>query len=156
VGDLFNPIRSTGQSTPNPRTINQNLLPPPPPPQPKTYSRELANLAKLYTNKAKYSGDNNNFNFKLTIFTDLCQKADIPKQEFCQAYSTILRRLALDHYYTNLKANPLSISFNKLYKSTHNYFKGLEYRRDILTQWNTLKLQTIINKNTRKSTLECL
>jgi hypothetical protein len=68
----------------------------------------------------------------------------------------MLRGLALDHYYTNLKANPLSISFNKLYKSTHNYFKGLEYRRDILTQWNTLKLQTIINKNTRKSTLECL
>jgi hypothetical protein len=37
----------------------------------KTYSKELANLAKLYTDEAKYSGENNNFNFKLTIFTDL-------------------------------------------------------------------------------------
>ena len=45
----------------------------------KTYSKELANLAKLYTNKSKYSGENDNFNFKLTIFMDLCQKADIPK-----------------------------------------------------------------------------
>jgi hypothetical protein len=58
--------------------MDQNLLPPSPPPQPKTYGRELANLAKLYTNELKYSG-NNNFDFKLTIFIDLCQKADIPK-----------------------------------------------------------------------------
>jgi hypothetical protein len=25
-----------------------------------------------YTDKSKYSGKNDNFNFKLTIFTDLC------------------------------------------------------------------------------------
>jgi hypothetical protein len=60
-----------GQNIPNPGTIDQNLLLPPPP-QPKTYGRELANLAKLYINEAKYSGDNDNFDFKLTIFTDLC------------------------------------------------------------------------------------
>jgi hypothetical protein len=34
----------------------------------KTYSKELANLAKLYTNKAKYNNENNNFNFKLITF----------------------------------------------------------------------------------------
>jgi hypothetical protein len=68
----------------------------------------------------------------------------------------MLRRLALDHYYTNLKANPLGISFEKLCESTYNYFEGLEYRRDILIQWNILKLWTIIDKNTRKSTLEYL
>jgi hypothetical protein len=44
----------------------------------------------------------------------------------------MLRGLALDHYYTNLKSNPLNVSFNKLYKATYNYFKGLEYKRDIL------------------------
>ena len=37
----------------------------------KTYSKELANLAKLYIDKAKYSGKNDNFDFKLTIFIDL-------------------------------------------------------------------------------------
>ena len=122
----------------------------------KTYSKELANLAKLYTNKAKYNSENDNFDFKLTIFTDLYQKANIPKQEFSQAYSTILYSLALDYYYINLKSNPLGVSFNKLCKATRNYFKGLEYKRDILTQWNALKLQTVINKNTEKSTIECL
>ena len=99
----------------------------------KTYNKELANLTKLYTNKAKYSSENNNFDFKLIIFIDLCQKADILKQEFSQAYFTILRGLALDYYYTNLKSNPLSVPFNKLYKAIYNYFKGPEYKCNILT-----------------------
>ena len=68
----------------------------------------------------------------------------------------MLRGLVLDHYYINLKSNPLSVPFNKLYKATRNYFKGLEYRRDILTQWNVIKLQTVINKNPKKSTIEYL
>jgi len=87
---------------------------------------------------------------------DLCQKADIPKQEFSQAYSTILCGLALDHYYTNLKSNLLGVPFNKLCKVTYNYFKGLEYKHNILTQWNVTKLQTVINKNTKKLTTKCL
>jgi hypothetical protein len=37
----------------------------------KTYNKELANLVKLYINKAKYNNKNNNFNFKLIIFIDL-------------------------------------------------------------------------------------
>ena len=51
----------------------------PQPTQAKTYGKELANLAKLYTDKSKYSSKNDNFDFKLTIFTDLYQKADIFK-----------------------------------------------------------------------------
>ena len=99
----------------------------------KTYGKELANLTKLYIDESKYSGENDNFDFKLTIFTDLCQKADILKQEFSQAYSTMLRGLALDHYYTNLKSNPLSVPFDKLCEAIRNYFEGPEYKRDILT-----------------------
>jgi hypothetical protein len=68
----------------------------------------------------------------------------------------MLRSLALNHYYTNLKSNPLGVSFNKLCEAIRNYFKGPEYRCDILTQWNTTKLRTVINKNTEKLTIECL
>ena len=68
----------------------------------------------------------------------------------------MLRGLAFDHYYTNLKSNPLSVPFNKLYEATHNYFKGPEYKRDIFTQWNATKLWTVINKNTEKLTIEYL
>jgi hypothetical protein len=45
----------------------------------------------------------------------------------------MLYSLALNYYYTNLKSNPFSVSFNKLYKATYNYFKGLEYKYNILT-----------------------
>ena len=68
----------------------------------------------------------------------------------------MLRSLALDHYYTNLKGNPLGAPFNKLCKATRNYFEGPEYKRDILTQWNATKLRTVMDKNTEKSTIECL
>ena len=62
----------------------------------------------------------------------------------------MLYGLALNYYYTNLKSNPFGVPFNKLYKAIRNYFKGLEYKRDILTQWNVTKFRTIINKNTKK------
>jgi len=44
----------------------------------------------------------------------------------------MLRGLAFNYYYTNLKSNPLGVPFNKLYKAIRNYFKGLEYKRNIL------------------------
>ena len=68
----------------------------------------------------------------------------------------MLRGLVLNHYYTNLKSNPLGVPFNKLCEAIYNYFKGPEYKRDILTQWNKIKLQTVIKKNTEKSAIECL
>ena len=68
----------------------------------------------------------------------------------------MLRGLALNYYYTNLKSNPLSVPFNKLCEAIYNYFKGLEYKRNILTQWNITKLRTVINKNTKKLTIEYL
>jgi hypothetical protein len=36
----------------------------------KTYNKELINLIKLYINESKYNGENDNFDFKLIIFTD--------------------------------------------------------------------------------------
>jgi len=45
----------------------------------------------------------------------------------------MLRSLVLNYYYTNLKSNLLSVPFNKLYEATYNYFKGLEYKCNILT-----------------------
>ena len=91
-------------------------------------------MIKLYIDKAKYSGEKDNFDYKLTIFLDLCSKANVLQDGLSQAYSTMLRRLALNHYYTNLKNNPLSVSFNQLCNATRNYFKGPEYKRGILKQ----------------------
>jgi hypothetical protein len=45
----------------------------------------------------------------------------------------MLRGLVLNYYYINLKSNLSGVPFDKLYKAIYNYFKGLEYERDILT-----------------------
>jgi len=36
------------------------------------------NLIKMYTEDNKYSGEDDNFNFKLTIFYNLCSRANVP------------------------------------------------------------------------------
>jgi hypothetical protein len=44
-------------------------------PQSQNFGKELTNLAKLYTKDTKYSSEDNNFNYKLMIFHNLCEKA---------------------------------------------------------------------------------
>ena len=41
------------------------------------YGRDLATLVKRYMEESKYSGEDNNFNRKLTIFNDLYNRVDI-------------------------------------------------------------------------------
>jgi len=90
------------------------------------------------------------------IFHDLCQKASVPSQAFDQAYSTMLRGLALNHYYTNRKNVTQTISFEQMCNATRNYFEGPEHKRNVLNRWNKTTLRTVIAKNPEKSTLECL
>ena len=44
------------------------------------YRKELVNAAKLYTDNQKYSSISGNFNFKLTIFYNIYERADILKR----------------------------------------------------------------------------
>ncbi len=46
-------------------SVNQSIRTP-------DYDREIVNLTKLYTDEAKYSGENDNFSFKLIMFNDMC------------------------------------------------------------------------------------
>jgi hypothetical protein len=139
-----------------PQTVPNQPVPYPQTPPSQNFGKELANLTKLYTEDTKYSGEDDNFDYKLMIFHDLCEKAALPQQAFAQAYSTMLRGLALDHYYTNRKNISHVISFEEMCYATRNYFEGAEHKRNILNRWNETTLQTVITKNPEKSTLECL
>jgi len=44
----------------------------------------------------------------------------------------MLRGLALDHYYTNLKNVTLTLLLDQICDAIRNYFKGPKYRRGIL------------------------
>jgi hypothetical protein len=100
--------------------------------QSQNFRKELANLAKLYTENTKYSSKDNNFNYKLIIFQDFCKKAALFQQVFAQAYSTILYSLALDYYYTNCKNILYIIFFKEIYYTTCNYFEGAKYKYNML------------------------
>src|SRR6266487_4683570 len=68
----------------------------------------------------------------------------------------MLRGLALDHYYTNRKNVSYALPFEQMIFATRNYFEGPEYKHNVLKRWNKASLQTVITKNPKKSTLECL
>src|SRR6266480_3650336 len=102
----------------------------------------------------KYSGENDNFDFKLTMFHDLCNRADIPDHVKMKAFPTMLRSLALDYYYANIVKQQLD--FDGICNAITNYFEGPEYKRSVLSKWNSTSLRSVINGNAGKSTEECL
>src|SRR6266568_8013257 len=86
------PISSAQQSQP---PINQSTTTGPSEQnQNQGFGKELTNLAKIYTEDNKYSGEDDNFDFKLTIFHDLCNRADVPQEAKAKAYPTMLCGLA--------------------------------------------------------------
>jgi hypothetical protein len=54
------------------------------------YGKELVNIAKLYTDNQKYSSISRNFNFKLTIFYNICERVDVLKRVYPKAFLLIL------------------------------------------------------------------
>jgi hypothetical protein len=66
----------------------------------------------------------------------------------------MLRSLALDYYYANIVNKHLD--FDGICNAITNYFEGPEYKRRVLSKWNSTSLRSVINNNTGKSTEECL
>ncbi len=120
------------------------------------YGRELANLAKLYSEKAKYSGKNDNFSFKLTMFNDMCDRVDVSFEAKLKAFSTMLKELALDYYYANVISSKNAFTFDDVCISIMSYFEDAEYKRSILNKWNNITLRTMMSFNENKSMNECL
>lgn len=52
-------------------------------------------LAKMYTEDAKYSGEEDSFTFKLSMFHDICNKADVLQEAKLKAFPTMLGLLLL-------------------------------------------------------------
>ena len=117
------------------------------------YGRDLATLAKMYTEESKYSRKDDNFNRKFIIFNNLYNRVGIPQEAKIKGFLMMLRGITLDFYYEN-KAT--YTTFNSICNAVHNHFKGLEYKRGILIKWNAITFKTVIIKNKSKSTGDCL
>jgi hypothetical protein len=121
------------------------------------YERELVNLIKLYTDKAKYSEENDNFSFKLIMFNDMCDQVDVFFETKLKAFLTMLKRLAWNYYYANVTSSKNdSFTFDDVCISIMSYFESAEYKRSILNKWNNITLKTMISFNENKSMNECL
>ena len=119
------------------------------------YGGELANWAKMYKEKAKYSSKNDSFTFKLTIFHDVCAREDVPHKIKLMAFPTMLIGLALDYYYSNVSIST-SVTFDEVCNSIRTYFERAENRRSVLSRWNNTILKSIMEKNERKPIEDCI
>jgi hypothetical protein len=117
------------------------------------YGRDLVTLVKIYTEESKYSREDDNFNRKLMIFNDLCNRVEILQAAKIKGFPIMLYGITLNFYYKN-KAT--YTTFNDIYNAIYNYFKGPEYKRRVLIKWNTITLKTVIIKSEGKSIEDCL
>ena len=62
----------------------------------------------MYTEESKYRGNKDSFNFKLTIFHNICGRANILYKAKAKAFPTILKNLVLDFFYLNNTINKSS------------------------------------------------
>jgi hypothetical protein len=92
MDDLANILHGTATRTPPPPPSNRD--------QPQDVDRKLITLQKLYnSDEIKYSGVDDSFDFKLKIFYDKCELAQVPPSAYLRGFSNMLTGLALTHYY---------------------------------------------------------
>ena len=148
-----------GQLLQNQQPIRQPHMPPPhitpdgdkdnPTP---LYSREQTTVLKLYTDEQKYDGVSSSFDFKLTIFHNICKRSGLPPDGYMTAFPIMLKGLALDHFFnSDLEGRTFTEACNHI----RHFFEGPEYYRRNLTEWNTQTLQSIIDENPDKKIYQC-
>ena len=81
----------------------------------KGYRQKLNIIIKMYIKESKYRGNRDNFNFKLTIFHNICGCTDILYKAKAKAFPTMLKGLALNFFYLNNIINKLS--FQDIYST---------------------------------------
>ena len=122
IGDDEESRRGDRQQTPTPIV------------RPREQGPNLIGLTKLYTEEKKYGGDGDSFDYKYSIFIDLCEKAELPIDAYFKAFSIMLRGAALKHYYTTCKTDPRITQLTDLCNSVRSTFEGAEYKRSMLTK----------------------
>src|SRR6266700_7862526 len=85
------------------------------------WGKEISNAVKMYTEELKYNGINNSFNYKLTIFYNICNQFNVPQKAYNKALLIMLTGLALNQYFNGRLSNLL---FKDTYRHFHGFFKG--------------------------------
>ena len=109
-------------------------------------SRIIGNLARLYSDKEKFSGTvNDDFEHKSTIFVNRCRQAEIYGDEaMAMAFSVMLTESALTYYYLKLTG---ITSYSELKEQMRARFYSEERTRALVREWEGLSLPRYISKN---------
>jgi hypothetical protein len=100
VSDPYTSNPHTSQGGPRRGSVNNS--------QASGTAKQISEVAKIITEEQKYDGTNGSFDHKYTIFVDICQRVELPEGALARAFPTMLKGLALDHFYNNqLSKHPL-------------------------------------------------
>ena len=120
---------------------------------PCSHVRELTTVVKMYTEEMKYGSGGDNFNLKLVMFYDICNRAGLPPEAFRRALPSMLKGMAQSYYYSTLINS--NLTFEAVCQDLQNHFEDASYKRCTLNDWNLYTLSTVINKHPEKTTTEC-
>lgn len=116
-----------------------------------SHIRELADMTKFYTEEEKYSGSQDRFDFKLTIFKDICEKVNLPEDKRIKGLPIMLKGDAKKFYYQSLFPHINNLTnFDEVANKIKSNFEGAEYQRTILENWQDITLDSFILKSPEK------
>ena len=99
----------------------------------------------------KYDGTSSHFDYKLTIFHNVCERVEFPREAYVRAFPIMLKGLAEAHYFNGMLSR---LSYLDACNNMRAYFEGLEYYRSNLNKWNNITLDSFSVKHPDKSTWE--
>jgi hypothetical protein len=111
----------------------------------------IGEVAKIYSEVQKYNGTNGSFDYKLTIFLDICQHIELPEEALARAFPTILKGLVQDHFYNNQLSQ---YTYKEACTNIRSFFEGPGFHYRNLDKWNATTLTTITAKDPEKTTFE--
>jgi hypothetical protein len=78
----------------------------------------------MYTDKQKYSGVDESFNYKLRIFYNICKRSGLPPAGYTKAFLTMLKGLTQNNYYNYKLSRRL---FSNICTYFCDFFEGPGY-----------------------------
>ncbi|RKF87932.1 hypothetical protein GcM1_084004 [Golovinomyces cichoracearum] len=112
-------------------------------------------MAKSYFDEDKYSGSQDRFDFKLTIFKDICERLNLAKDKWVKGLPIMLKGNARIYYYQSLFPHiDETTSFETVVSKIKTNFEGAEYQRTVLETWQDMTLDSSILKSPEKSISE--
>lgn len=110
----------------------------------------------MYKEEKRYDGHSTgSFDYRLTIFYDICKLANVPLKAYLDAFPGMLKEMALSRFSNYKAANIKNFTFSGICNHIQGFFEGVEYQRANLEKWHRTALQSVISKNPNKSISEC-